>query len=77
MHSNGDVADAGPGVEPGAKGVERAVVREDGASGESDRCPEEPAALVEHGLLDDLVGPDKDGLRDGQLERLRGLHVDH
>jgi hypothetical protein len=32
--------------------------------------------LVEHGLLDDVVGPEQERLRDRQAERLRGLQVD-
>jgi len=40
-------------------------------------CPENLAVWVEHALLDHLVRPEQDGLRDGQPERLGGLHVDH
>jgi hypothetical protein len=36
----------------------------------------ELAALVEHGLLDDLVRSQQDGLRDRQAQRLRGFEVD-
>jgi hypothetical protein len=32
--------------------------------------------LVEHALLDDLVGPEQERLRDRQAEGLCGLHVD-
>ena len=49
VHSDGNVADAGPGVEPRAHRPERAVVRGHRARGESDCRPEELAALVEHG----------------------------
>src|SRR5262249_45154078 len=47
-HSHGDVADAGPGVEPGAERPERAVGRGARKPGESNCCTEELAALVEH-----------------------------
>jgi hypothetical protein len=40
-------------------------------------CPKELAALVERGLLDDLVRPQQDGLRNGQAECLRRLEVNH
>src|SRR5262249_18344233 len=56
VHPHGHVADAGPGVEPGAQRPERAVVGRHGAGGESDCRPEQLAALVEHELFDDLVG---------------------
>src|SRR5438132_5462192 len=49
-HADGDVADAGPGVEPGAERVERAIVRGHAAPGESKGRAEELAALVEHRL---------------------------
>ena len=32
--------------------------------------------MVEHGLLDDLVGSDQEGLRNCQSQRLGGLEVD-
>jgi hypothetical protein len=64
VHADGDVADAGPGVEPGPQRPERSVVGEHRTPGESDCCAEELAALVEHALLDDLVRPEQDGLRD-------------
>jgi hypothetical protein len=38
VHANGDVADAGPGVEPGAKGPERAVVGRPGKPDEAERA---------------------------------------
>jgi hypothetical protein len=51
VHPDRDVADAGPGVEPGAQRVQRAVIRGHGAPGEAERRSEELAAWVEHGLL--------------------------
>jgi len=48
VHADGNVADAGPGVEPGAQRPERAVVRGHRASREPNGRPEEPTALVEH-----------------------------
>ena len=48
-YAHGDVADAGPGVEPRAQRPERAVVGPHRAPGESDSRAEELAALVEHG----------------------------
>jgi hypothetical protein len=38
--------------------VERAVVRRHRAPGEPERRHQEPAALVDHALLDDLVCPE-------------------
>ena len=55
VHPNGYVADAGPGVEPGAQRVQGKIVREHRAPGEADGSTEQPVALVEHALLDDLV----------------------
>jgi hypothetical protein len=55
VHADGDGADAAPGVEVGAEGVESAVIREHGQGGESDCRLKELAALVEHGLFDQLV----------------------
>ena len=48
-HPHGDVADAGPGVEPGAQRVERTIVREHRAPGKPKRCHEQPTAPVNHG----------------------------
>ena len=56
VHPEGDVADAGPGVQPGAQHVERAVVRRSGEPGEAEGGSQESAPLVEHELLD-LVRP--------------------
>jgi hypothetical protein len=39
--------------------------------------PQYLTALVEHGLLDDLVRSQQDRLRDCEAERLGRLHVDH
>ncbi len=33
--------------------------------------------MVEHALLDDLVGPPQHRLRDREPERLSGLEIDH
>jgi hypothetical protein len=35
-----------------------------------------PAASVEHALLDDLIRPNQERLRDGDAKRLGGLDVD-
>jgi hypothetical protein len=35
------------------------------------------AALVEHALLDHLVGLEEDRLRDRESQRLGGLEIDH
>jgi hypothetical protein len=75
VHPDGDPADAGPGVEPGAESPERAVGGHR-APGESDGRTEESATLVEHALLDHLVRPPQHRGRDGEAERLRGLEVD-
>src|SRR5262245_46284614 len=40
-------------------------------------CSQELAALVEHGLFDDLVRPPEHRLRNLQAERLGRLEVDH
>jgi hypothetical protein len=50
MHPDGDVADAEPGVQPGAQGPERSVVRGQRTPGEAERRHEESAARVEHEL---------------------------
>ena len=76
VHPHGDVADAGPGVEPGAQGMERAVIRGHRTLGEADSRTEEPAALVEHALFDNLVRAQQQRLRDREAERLRGLEID-
>ena len=49
VHPDGDVADAGPGVEPDPQRPEGAVVRRARQPGESECCLRESAALVEHG----------------------------
>jgi hypothetical protein len=54
-HADGNASDAGPGVEPGSQRPERAVRRRAREAGEAECCPEESAALVKYGLLDDLV----------------------
>ena len=50
-HADSDPADAGPGVEPGAKGLERQIVRGPREPGEAECCPEKLAALVEHAAM--------------------------
>ena len=47
-----------------------------GGSLADDGWSQELAALVEHGLLDDVVGPEQERLRDRQAERLRGIQID-
>ena len=76
-HAALDVADAGPGVEPEPQGPEGAVIRQPGKPGESESCTEEPAALVEHALLDHVVCPPQNRLRNRQPDGLGGLEVDH
>jgi hypothetical protein len=51
-HPDGDVPDPGPRVEPRAESVERAIVRGQKESGESEYRPQALAAWVEHALLD-------------------------
>src|SRR5262249_27572597 len=77
VHPHGDVADAGPGIEPGAQRVQRAVVREHRAAGKADRRHEEPTALVEHALLEELVRLEQERLGDGQPQTLGGFEIDH
>ena len=77
MHPNGDVADAGPGVEPRPQRPERAVVGGHRAPGESECCLQELAALVEHVLLDDLVSSPEQRRRNREAECRRGLEIDH
>src|SRR5215468_6313983 len=48
-----------------------------GGSLADDGGSQELAAWVEHVLLDDLVSPDEDGLRDCEAERLGSLEVNH
>jgi hypothetical protein len=76
VHPDGDVADAGPGVERGAEPVQRAIVGGLREPREAECCSQELAAWVEHGLLDDLIGPQQECLRDREPQRLRGLQVD-
>src|SRR5262245_23524032 len=47
-HADGDVADAGPRIEPCAQSPEGAVVRGHCASGEAERRHQESTARVEH-----------------------------
>jgi hypothetical protein len=54
-----------------------AVVRGHRAPSEGDSSTQELAALVEHGLLDHLVRPEQQRLRNREAERLRGLEIDH
>ena len=46
VHPEGDVADAGPGVEPRAEQPESAIVGGRGESGEAERRQQETPALV-------------------------------
>jgi hypothetical protein len=55
--------------------VERAIVGGHGAPGESDSRAQKLAALVEHTLLDRLIGSPEHGRRDRQRQRLRGLTI--
>src|SRR5262245_43769643 len=48
VHPDGYVADACPGVQPGAERPECAVIRGHGKSGEPHCCAQEVGALVEH-----------------------------
>src|SRR5258705_4559660 len=57
-------------------GTESAVVGRSREPRESECCHEKPSARVEHALLDHLVCPLEQRLRDRQPERLRGLHID-
>ena len=77
VHSNSDVPDARPRVEPGTQPPECTVVGEHGESGETDCCTEELAALVEHALLDDLISPRQDGLRDRETQGFGCLQIDN
>ena len=56
---------------------ERAVVGRAREPSEAECCGEEPTALVEHALFDDLIRALQYGLRNRQPQRLRGLEVDH
>src|SRR5215831_17264967 len=51
VHADGDVADAGPRVEPRAKRPERSIIRGARKPGEAECCSQELAALVEHGWV--------------------------
>src|SRR6516164_6701048 len=52
------------------------VILRSGKPNEAEGCSQEPSALVEHGLLDDLVGSDQQRLRDGEAQSLRRLQID-
>jgi hypothetical protein len=69
-HADCDVADAGPGVEPCPERPESPVVRRSGEPGEAECCSQESGALIEHALLlDDLVGPQQQRVRDASAAR--------
>src|SRR5215471_19338818 len=76
VHAHGDVADAGPGVEPGPERVQRAIVRGHRAPGEAERRYEESAALVDHALFDGLVRSPQHGRRDREPKQLRRPQID-
>ena len=48
VHPDGNAPDAGPGIQPGAKSVQRTIVGEHRAPGEAESRHQKPAALVEH-----------------------------
>jgi len=48
VHPDGDVAEAGPGIEPGSESPQRAVVRRSRKPSEAECCSQKLAALVEH-----------------------------
>jgi hypothetical protein len=48
VHPHGDVADAGPGIEPGAERPQRAVIRGHRTASETECRSKEPTVLVEH-----------------------------
>ena len=80
VHPHSDVADAGPGVEPGAERPEHAVVGGQRAAREPDRRHEERAALVGHGLRsidrhDDLVSHRSGRIRKSATTRSRVLSM--
>jgi hypothetical protein len=76
MHPHRDVPDPGPRIQPGAESVERPVIRGHRTPGEPDRCAEKLTALVEHGLLDNLVRAQQKRLRDRQAQCLRRLEIE-
>src|SRR5262249_2204184 len=57
VHAHGDVADTGPGVEPGVECPESPVIRGTRKPGEAEGCLPELAALVEHGATRLLPSP--------------------
>jgi hypothetical protein len=78
LHPHGDVSDPGPGVEPGAKCPQCAVIRGHGAPCKANGSTQELAAWVENGqLLDHLIRPLQQRLWDRQPEGLGSLEVDH
>ena len=56
--------------------MEGAVIRRTREPSESNCCPQKLAALVEHALLDHLVGPPEHQRRNREAEGLRRLQVD-
>jgi len=77
VHPHGDVTDARPRVEPRSERPQRPVIRRHRTAREPDRRTEELTALVEHALLDDLVRPQQERLRNCEADGPCGLQVDH
>src|SRR5262245_7774269 len=73
-HADCDAADAGPGVEVRAKDTESPVSGR--KPGETECCSQELAALVAHGLLDDLVRSYQHRLRNCHAQSFGGFQVD-
>src|SRR5262249_46901868 len=74
VHPSGHAPDTSPRVEPGPERPESVVVRGTWEPSEPDCCSRELAALVEHGLFDQLIRPPEHRRRDREAERLGGLH---
>jgi hypothetical protein len=76
-HPDGDVADARPGIEPGPQRLEGAAEGRSRKPGEAECCSQKLAALVEHRLLNHLVGPQQDRLRNRKTESLGGFDIEN
>jgi hypothetical protein len=75
VHPNGDAADTGPRIEPGAQRPECSVVGRAGKPGEAERRYEQPTTLIGHALFDDIFTFNSATNRLSALFRFRTGHT--